>query len=139
MSSVKAFIDTGGFFALATPRSAHHEKAVAWMEEARRLKWRALTSDYILDETATLFRARGLYHRVSDIFDLAEKSAALETVRVDPETFQESKAFFLKHRDQEFSFTDCTSFVLMRRWKLRQALATDAHFRSAGFDPILVD
>ena len=43
----------------------------------------------------------------------------------------------LKHIDQEFSFTDCTSFVVMKELRLREALATDHHFRIAGFVPLL--
>jgi predicted nucleic acid-binding protein len=31
------------------------------------------------------------------------------------------------------SFTDCTSFVVMRELKLREALTTDHHFAQAGF------
>ena len=31
------------------------------------------------------------------------------------------------------AFTDCTSFVLMRELKLREALTTDRHFLQAGF------
>ena len=32
-----------------------------------------------------------------------------------------------------FSFTDCTSFVVMRELRLREALTTDHHFAQMGF------
>jgi predicted nucleic acid-binding protein len=44
------------------------------------------------------------------------------------------KRFFRKHADHQHSFTDCTSFVVMRELKLSQALMTDHHFSQAGFD-----
>ena len=137
MSSAKFFIDSGGFYALINAQSPHHAAAVAYMDMARRAKWKAVTSDYILDETATLFRTRKLFHLAPALFDLAEKSTALETVRVDGEMFARAKSFFLKYHDHEFSFTDCTSFVLMKERKLKEALATDDHFRAVGFVPVL--
>jgi predicted nucleic acid-binding protein len=137
MSSGKFFIDSGGFYALINGQSPHHAAAVAYLEKARKSRRGAVTSDYILDETATLFRARNLFHLTPALFELAEKSAALETMRVDAETFAKARAFFLKFHDRAFSFTDCTSFVLMRELKLKEALATDEHFREAGFVPVL--
>jgi len=38
--------------------------------------------------------------------------------------------------DKDFSFTDCTSFVLMREMRLTQALTTDSHFRQMGFQVV---
>ena len=44
-----------------------------------------------------------------------------------------ARSWFFRYRDKEFSFTDCTSFVVMRELKLREALSTDQHFVRAGF------
>ncbi len=42
-------------------------------------------------------------------------------------------ALFFRHRDKDYSFTDCSSFVVMRELRLKEALTTDRHFRQAGF------
>ena len=39
---------------------------------------------------------------------------------------------FLRFADQEISFTDCNSLVVMRRLKIRRAFAFDRHFAYAG-------
>jgi hypothetical protein len=57
---------------------------------------------------------------------------------MNPERFQHTRQFVLKHQDQAWSFTDCFSFWLMRDLGLRDALTTDVHFRHAGFQPLLV-
>ncbi len=44
---------------------------------------------------------------------------------------------FKEHFDQGYSFTDCTSSVLMKELGIRQALTTDQHFLIAGFEPLL--
>jgi hypothetical protein len=51
--------------------------------------------------------------------------------------FDMTKAFFRKHADHAYSFTDCTSFVVMRELKLSQALTSDRHFTQAGFEALL--
>jgi predicted nucleic acid-binding protein len=48
-----------------------------------------------------------------------------------------TKAFFRRHADHDYSFTDCASFVVMRELRLPQALTTDGHFLEAGFEALL--
>ena len=40
---------------------------------------------------------------------------------------------FLNRPDQAYSYTDCTSFVSMRRLRLDRAAALDQDFRREGF------
>jgi uncharacterized protein len=53
-------------------------------------------------------------------------------VRVEPEDEDAAWAIFVRYRDHAFSFTDCTSFALMRRLRLDTAVAVDSDFRSFG-------
>jgi predicted nucleic acid-binding protein len=43
----------------------------------------------------------------------------------------------LKHRDQGYSFTDVTSFIVMRELGMSDALTEDRHFEQAGFRRLL--
>jgi len=45
----------------------------------------------------------------------------------------------MKHEDQVWSFTDCLSFVVMNDQRLCDSLTKDAHFREAGFEPLLAE
>jgi len=38
--------------------------------------------------------------------------------------------------DQAFSYTDCTSFAVMRDLSLNDAFTADHHFATAGFVPV---
>jgi len=139
MAHEPLFIDSGGFYALVAAESAVHPNAVAIMGESRRTRRRAVTTDYVLDETATLLRARGLTKQLMEFLRLTEASQALSIEWMTPVRFAAAQRFMLKHLDQEFSFTDCVSFVVMKELRLLDALATDKHFRIAGFNPLLVE
>jgi uncharacterized protein len=92
---------------------------------------RFTTTDYILDETATLLKARGLGHLVEPCFEIVFRSAACRVEWIDADRFAETRRFFLKHADQQWSFTDCFSFHVMRHLGIQDALTTDRHFRQA--------
>jgi len=139
MASERLFIDTGGFFALFSPDDPAHAEASAVMEQAGRVHRRAVTTDYVLDETATLLRTRRLTKHLKEFLRMTETSQALSIEWMTPDRFAATRKFMLQHLDQEFSFTDCASFVAMKELRLSDALATDKHFRIAGFNPLLLD
>lgn len=137
MAAEPLFIDTGGFYALVLPKGESQEIAVEIMQNAARQRRRVVTTDYLLDETATLLRARGLPILLTAFFRLTEESQALTVEWTSPNRFAAARKLMLKHLDQEYSFTDCVSFIVMRELRLTDALATDSHFRTAGFNPLL--
>jgi predicted nucleic acid-binding protein len=134
----KIFIDTSGFFALLSKRDSMHAKAAEVFTIAREQKDRFVTTDYILDETATLLRAHGLGSLVPRFFEIVMAATACGIEWMDKEQFFATAAFFNKHDDQEWSFTDCFSFIIMKQLRLSEALTKDGHFAAAGFVPLLV-
>jgi len=48
----------------------------------------------------------------------------------------EAEEILVKYVDQDFSYTDAVSFVIMRRQKIRRAFCFDKHFIIAGFTNI---
>jgi uncharacterized protein len=127
------FIDTSGFCAMLVGDDDRHSAAAKIVASARKRKRGFITSDYVLDETATLLKARKKSHLLPSFFDLLENSQACRIEWTDSERFHEVRTFFLKHDDQEWSFTDCLSFRLMSDLGLREAFTKDSHFKQAGF------
>ena len=128
------YVDTGAFLARHLERDGHHEEARwAWAELKKRRR-RCLTSNFVLDETLTL-----LGRSVSCAF-AAERAATWwgsnAMVISRPEERDELAAIelFRKFADQGVSFTDCVSFALMKRHRVRTAFTFDRHFASAGFE-----
>ncbi len=131
------FVDTSGFYACLVAGDDRHQTAVATLASARRTRRAFVTTDYILDETATLLRMRQAGHLCERLFDIVFSSQVCRVEWMDPERFAVARNYFRKHGDQEYSFTDCFSFCVMKELRLTDALTKDAHFQHAGFKPLL--
>jgi predicted nucleic acid-binding protein len=125
---VAIFVDTGAWFALSVPSDPDHSVAVAFMRvNAERL----VSSDYVYDELLTLFRSRGHLDRAKDWVDQV-RQGRLEIVRVTPDDLEAATDVYFRFVDKGWSFTDCTSRVLMERLGIHTAFAFDEHFRQFG-------
>ena len=139
MSSTRetTFVDTSGFYALLAGGDAGHANAVRLLDKAASARDRFVTTDYVLDETATLLKTRGGGRVLPEFFRIVLESAVCRVEWIDEERFLTARDFFVKHMDHDYSFTDCVSFCIMRELKVRRALTSDAHFREAGFETLL--
>lgn len=131
------FIDSSGFFAMLASDDDCHRAAAKIVATAQKRKRGFVTTDYVLDETATLFKACRKPHLLATLFERLDQSQACRIEWTDPERFHEVRIFFLKHADQPWSFTDCLSFRVMTQFRLRDALTKDVHFQHAGFTALL--
>jgi len=133
----KVFVDSSAFFALMIECDPLHSLMVEAFNKFRNAKTRWVTSDYILDETATLLTARGYHQMAVALLNLPGNSRALQMEWMDSQRFFKTRRLFAKYQDQGFSFTDCFSFVLMRELKIQKALTKDKHFGVMGFERLL--
>jgi predicted nucleic acid-binding protein len=70
--------------------------------------------------------------RIQDLY----ASKSIEVLPSTREDELEAVRWMRKFADKEISFTDCVSFAMMRRLRIRMALTFDRHFRDAGFQII---
>ena len=127
------YIDTGAFLARYLLKDQHHRRAVAIWEKLGSNRENCVTSNFVFDETFTLLGRRAEYgfavQRAKNIY----ASQALTICRPDREDEIRALQFFSKYADQQVSFTDCISFVLMKRRKINRVFSFDRHFELAGF------
>jgi predicted nucleic acid-binding protein len=129
------FVDTSGLYALVNRRDPHHASPRETVERVLRSGHRLAITDYVMSESATLAKARGGFHLALKALDLVDQSVGIRVEWIQPARFGAAKAFFRRYHDH--SFVDCTSFVVMRELKLREALTSDRHFVEAGFSALL--
>src|SRR5260221_11393526 len=113
MAALEILLDTAGFLALWDAKDERHQRAVRLQAELARKHRRFLTTEYVVDETATLLLVRHSHDAAVDFLDTIESSEALRLEWIDPERFHAAADFFRKYADKGWSFTDCVSFVLM--------------------------
>jgi predicted nucleic acid-binding protein len=134
MADRVVFVDTSGFFAWINQRDPNHQTMVAFPHEPG---CHLVTTDYILDETLTLFMARGIPHQRKRLLAMVSSSAILQVVWIGKEHFREASEWMFKYEEHPFSFTDCTSFACIVKLGIRQVATTDEHFVKVGFEKLL--
>lgn len=129
---MRVFIDTGAFLALADEDDEHHESATLTQAELRKLNAELLTSNFVLSETYTIIRLR-VGHSAASSFIKRFDTTGIKVLHVTESIERSAKAIFLRHNDKDFSFVDCTSFVLIDHHQLDHAFAFDSHFHQFRF------
>jgi predicted nucleic acid-binding protein len=61
----------------------------------------------------------------------------VKVVPLEMQLYEEGIHLYASRPDKEWSLTDCTSFVVMQREGIAEALTGDHHFEQAGFVALL--
>lgn len=129
----RVFVDSGAWIALALARDPLHERAVETWGSLLEARARLSTSVLVVIETFT-FLDRNARRDVALAWK--ESLRAVEgLVTLEPKPAEIEHAFeHLRRSDlHQLSVVDATSFVLMKREKIRVAFAFDHHFAAVGF------
>ena len=128
----KVFIDTSAFKALIDPKDDFHKTVDNIWLKLQEEDATLVTTNYILDESFTLVRARCGVKIVDSFRQILARSPNMRVARVTAS--DESKAWDWFTKDwSKLSFTDCVSFAVMKRLTLRRVGSFDRHFKQAGF------
>ena len=133
-----AFVDTAGWVTLADAADPAHAATVCFRDEWLEHGGTFVSTDFVMDETFTLLRFRLGLDAAERWWGQVEASPRIVWEWVDSERAEKARRWFFRWRDKAFSFTDCTSFVVMRERRLRIAVTSDRHFAMAGFQVVPV-
>jgi len=133
------FVDTGGWANLFVRSEPQHKLAVHLIDAAQGDRRRIVTSSYVLAEFSALLMSPLRVPREMRLIMLERIRTAswIEVLHVDQSLEAASWEYLLSRRDKDFSFVDCSSFVIMERQQIRECLTTDGHFGQAGFVRLL--
>ena len=129
------FVDTGAWIAISNPKDQHHREAVTIYNKIQQQNIYFLTTDYVIDETATRLRYdtnHSLAVMFLDRIELLVQIGILIVMEINKDVFEKAKALFRQYDSARLSFTDCTSFVVCAENNIAEAFAFDQHFAMMG-------
>lgn len=127
-------LDTSGLLCYLHRDERQHRRAVTLFQDASV----RLTHNYVLSEFVPLCQVR----RLNRVSVLAFMEDLLDNPHVDilwvDETLHRAALALVRARlDKTYSLCDAVSFVLMRHYRIQEALTTDHHFEQEGFVRLL--
>jgi len=128
------FVDSSFWIAQVLPRDSHHDQT-STLESTHDLA-RLVTSVAVIAETWTFLRRRSGHRTAIAWLDRVLDAANLDRERIDEQLEAEAWAWLRVHHERPYSFVDATSFALMRRKRITDALAFDGDFAAAGFNEL---
>lgn len=134
MTGEKIFIDTSAFLGLYIADDDFHKQALQFLFSLSEKKVSFTTTNFVLDETYTFIRKRAGKKKAVEFRLFLEES--IDTVRIVRITKVDEVAawkFFQDLPGRGISFTDCTSFAVMKRLGLKEVFTFDRDFAKAGF------
>jgi hypothetical protein len=126
---MSVFVDTGAWFAYFVRRDSDHNSARSWVSTNESP---LVTSDYILDELFTLLKIRESHVVAVAAGKVLIEERICQIIKITPEDFTRAWAIFVQFSDKGWSFTDCTSKVIMERLNISTAFSFDGHFEQFG-------
>ena len=95
------------------------------------------TSNFVLDESITLLSKRIGHEQTVDFCEKISKSGLIKVIHISETIEKQAWQIFKKYSDKEYSFTDCTSFAVMKNFKIDSAFTNDHHFEQMGFEILI--
>ncbi|MCC6806197.1 MAG: type II toxin-antitoxin system VapC family toxin [Deltaproteobacteria bacterium] len=127
------FVDTAGWMMMFDAADPQHDAARETRDRWLARGGRLVSSTFVLDETLTLMRVRLGRESARNWWSIVSASQRLVWFDVDADCRKDALKWFFKLEDRRLSFTDCTSFALMKKHGVKVAFTSDRHFRQARF------
>ncbi|MCD6573707.1 MAG: PIN domain-containing protein [Thermoplasmata archaeon] len=129
-------MDSWAWLALANKKDKYHEVAKEIYNKIKTKEYVMVTSDYVIDEVVTaLFRNVTIdkaIRFIEAIFEAA-KNNLLKIERITRERFEGAWMLRKKLHDKPFiSFTDLTSFILMKELSIKKVFTGDTDFEKVN-------
>ena len=128
----RVFADTSFLVSYYNERDRNHNdaRAITKSLEGENILW--VISDYILDEFLTVLLVRRNKQFAIEIGQAILDDPNINVVKVEKDIFNNAWKLFSRNKKQTWSFTDSTSYILVKKLKITEAVSFDKHFLEFG-------
>jgi hypothetical protein len=126
---VIVFVDTGAWFAKFVQDDPQHARVQAWFDSTQEP---LVTTDYCIDETLTLLVARKRLARALVAGQSLFNPVVTHIHFITKQQVERAWILFQQRAANGWSFTDCTSKIVIDDLGICTAAALDEHFRQFG-------
>lgn len=123
------FVDTSARFARFVPDDPDHSRVAAWFVSNTMP---LVTTDYCVDETLTLLAARKRPRLAIEAGHVLFNELVAQICFLTSDQIRRSWLLFQQRAASGWSFTDCTSKVIIDELKVTAAVSLDQHFLQFG-------
>ena len=125
-------VDTSAWFALNSRRDKRHRAAIEFVRQFRLIPVIFYTTDYVVDETATLLRMKVSHRQAVNFLNSITRNPNVIRAQVSRDILIRAEEIFRGYSDKRWSYTDCVSFAFMDAEMLDNAFAFDHNFTQYG-------
>lgn len=130
----KIMVDTSALMALFNPEDQYHEEAISFRDNFILLyKVKLFTTNYIYSETMSHLTMLGpkVLKRLDHTIRTPPKDDPLgmTEIWVEKNIIPEAVQIYFKYLEHDFSITDCTTFVLMKKHNILAAFSFDDDYK----------
>src|SRR5690348_12924597 len=129
------FVDTSGWGIYLDREDSLYPTIFTFIQSMISGHRRLVTTNYIITELVVLLSSR--YHlprqQVIKAINAIKTDASVEILYIEQSIDDEAWTLLENRLDKGWSLVDASSFVVMQRFGITQALTTDHHFIQAGF------
>jgi len=127
------FVDTGAWYALADSSDQYHDEAVKIYPKLLGNYHPLKTTNLIVAETHILIRRCIGYQAAIAFLENIASSPRVVKIYSDSMLEERAESILRQYQDQNFSYIDAVSFVVMKQYGITEAFSFDKHFVTAGF------
>jgi len=135
MSKNTVFVDTGVWYAMADKSDQYHKKAIEYIKKLVTNN-NFVTTNLVIHETLMLLSRKISKTAAIKFLDMIYSQDNIEIIENEDSIEQKAYRIFKKYTDQDFSITDCLSFVVMKENRIKKAFTFDKHFKTMKFTVI---
>ena len=132
-------VDTSGWANLIDISQPYHDLAVQIYHDRRSQKYKIITTNYIICELVALLSSplRIPKNKAIAFIQSLKKSPYLQIIHINEMIDSQAWDLLTQREDKNWSLVDCSSFIIMKKHRINEALTNDHHFEQAGLIKLL--